>query len=182
MVDVQNDFLPGGPLPVPKGEEIIPILNDYIKIFNKINGKIFATRDWHPPNHASFIKNGGIWPEHCIRETEGAKFHPGLNLPENIILISKATDPYKEAYSGFEDTNLLKKLEKEQINRVFIGGLATDYCVKNTVLDALKFRFKTFFLMDGSRGINSTSGEIKRAVELMLINGAKKVVLLNFFL
>ena len=131
--------------------------------------------------HISFKENGGKWPRHCVRETEGAKFYPGLKLPETTIIISKATEPDKEGYSGFNKSKLLKELKKEQIKRVFIGGLTTDYCVKNTVLDALNFGFETFFLMDGSRGIDSNLGDIQRAIDLMQINGAKKVVLSNFF-
>ena len=180
MTDVQNDFLLGGSLPVPNGEEVIPVLNKYIKIFEKKQAKIFATRDWHPINHISFREFGGIWPSHCVRDTKGAKFHPKLLLPKNSIIISKATEPYQEAYSGFEGTNLLKELKKFKAMRIFIGGLATDYRVKNTVLDALKFGFHTFFLWDGSRGINTKPGDIQRSLEKMEQNGAKKVTLLNF--
>lgn len=162
-------------MPVPNGEEIIPILNTYIEIFKKEDAKIFATRDWHPNNHISFKENGGKWPRHCVRETEGAKFYPGLKLPETTIIISKATEPDKEGYSGFNDTKLLKELKKEQIKRVFVGGLATDYCVKNTVFDALNFGFETFFLIDASRGIDSALGDVQRAVDLMQNNGANKI-------
>jgi len=181
VVDVQNDFLSQGSLPVPNGEAVIPVLNDYIKAFKKRQAKIFATRDWHPINHMSFREFGGKWPPHCIRDTHGAKFHPNLVLPKNSIIISKATKPNQEAYSGFEGTNLLKKLEKFKVIRLFIGGLATDYCVKNTVLDALKFGFRTFFLWDGSRGINANAGDIEKSIELMEEYGAKKVILSNFY-
>ena len=181
VVDVQNDFLSQGSLPVPNGEAVIPVLNDYIKAFKKRRAKIFATRDWHPINHMSFREFGGKWPPHCIRDTHGAKFHPNLVLPKNSIIISKATKPNQEAYSGFEGTNLLKKLEKFEVIRLFIGGLATDYCVKNTVLDALKFGFRTFFLWDGSRGINANAGDIEKSIELMEEYGAKKVILSNFY-
>jgi nicotinamidase/pyrazinamidase len=175
VTDVQNDFLSEGSLPVPNGEEIIPVLNDYIEVFKKARGIIFATRDWHPPDHVSFREYGGIWPAHCIRETKGAQFHPKLKLPKNVIVISKATDPEKEAYSGFDKTNLLKELKKSKVIRVFIGGLATDYCVKNTVMDALKLGFETFLLIDASRGIDSTQGDVQRAIDSMQSNGAKKI-------
>ena len=180
LVDVQNDFLPGGSLPVPQGNLVIPILNEYIILFNKANARIFATRDWHPPNHISFLEYGGVWPSHCVRDTKGADFHPNLNLAEKVVIISKATDPTKEGYSGFENTDLLKILGKEQIKRVFVGGLAIEYCVKNTILDALRFGFMTFFLFDGSRGINSNSGDIDGAIESMKLKGAKKVEIKNF--
>lgn len=180
LVDIQNDFLPGGSLPVPKGDLVIPILNKYIDLFSNVDAKIFATRDWHPPNHLSFIDYGGIWPVHCVRNTEGAKFNSSLNLPKKTVIISKATDPNIEAYSGFENTGLLKILKNKEIKRIFIGGLAIDYCVKNTVLDALKFGYITFLLLDGSLGINANSGDVKRAIELMKIKGAKKIELANF--
>lgn len=180
LVDIQNDFLTGGSLPVPKGDLVIPILNEYIVIFNKADAKIFATRDWHPPNHMSFLECGGIWSSHCVQDTNGADFNPNLNLPKEFVLISKATDPTREGYSGFENPKLLKILKKEQIKRVFIGGLAIEYCVKNTVLDALRFGFITFFLFDGSRGINSNLGDVAEAIELMELKGAKKVKLANF--
>jgi len=181
VVDVQNDFLSDGSLPVPNGEAVIPVLNYYIKAFKKRQAKIFATRDWHPLNHMSFREFGGMWPPHCIRDTKGAKFHSNLVLPKNSIIISKATEPDQEAYSGFEGTNLLKKLEKFKVIRLFIGGLATDYCVKNTVLDALKCGFRTFFLWDGSRGINANACDIEKSIELMEEYGAKKVILSNFY-
>ena len=180
LVDIQNDFFPGGSLPVPQGDLVIPILNEYLILFQKVNSTIFATRDWHPPNHVSFLEQGGKWPSHCVQDTKGAEFHPSLNLPEEVILISKATDPTKEGYSGFENPDLLKILKKKQIERVFIGGLAIEYCVKNTILDALNFGFDTFFLFDGSRGINSNSGDVDRAIELMKLKGAIKVELKNF--
>lgn len=180
LVDIQNDFLPEGSLPVPQGDLVIPILNEYIFLFHKFNARIFATRDWHPPNHVSFLEQGGKWPSHCVQNTKGAEFHPNLNLPEDAVLISKATDPSKEGYSGFENPDLLKILKKEQLKQVFIGGLAIEYCVKSTVLDALNLGFETFFLFDGSRGINCNLGDVDKAIELMIIKGAKKVELRNF--
>ncbi|MBS7655868.1 nicotinamidase [Candidatus Bathyarchaeota archaeon] len=175
IVDVQNDFLPEGALPVPKGDEVIPVLNKYINLFNKVGASIFATRDWHPLNHASFNTQGGIWPPHCIQNTKGAEFPSSLKLPENAIVISKATNPNAEAYSGFEGTDLAIKLKKLGVKKVFIGGLATDYCVKNTVLDALKEGFKTFLLEDASRGVNLKPEDSKNAIKEMVIKGALKI-------
>lgn len=179
VVDVQVDFCPGGALPVPDGDKIIPIINEYIKKFDAAGALIVATRDWHPPNHISFKAQGGPWPPHCIQGTRGAEFHPSLRLPERVIIISKATDPMKEAYSGFEGTNLSEVLRGAGVRRVFVAGLATEYCVKNTVLDALKHGFETFLLEDAVKGIELAPGDVKRAVEEMLKMGAKKITLVD---
>jgi nicotinamidase/pyrazinamidase len=180
VADVQNDFCTGGALPVPECDQVIPILNDYIKIFEKSNAKIFATRDWHPQNHISFKAQGGPWPPHCIQDTEGARFHPDLKLPTKTTIISKAKDPHKEAYSGFEDTELEDKLKKQNVTRVFVGGLATDYCVKNTVLDARKLGLDTVLLIDATRGINVEPDDVTKAISKMMKNGAKQGTLIDF--
>ena len=172
IVDVQNDFCPGGMLPVPRGDEVIPILNKYIEIFNSKKLPIYATRDWHPENHISFKTMGGPWPPHCIQNTWGAQFHPKLNIPPHAIIISKATEPDREAYSGFEETNLKDSLKSRGVKRVFIGGLATDYCVKETVMDALKIGFETILLEDASRGVDVNIGDSERAINEMILKGA----------
>ena len=177
IVDVQRDFCPGGTLPVPNGDAVVPVLNGYIKIFRKAGASIYATRDWHPPNHASFKEKGGIWPTHCVQGTEGAKFHPELELPKVAVVVSKATDPEKDAYSGFESTNLKEELEGKRIKRVFIGGLATDYCVKSTILDAIKQGFETVLLQDAIRGVNLKPHDDERAIKGMVAAGAKKATL-----
>lgn len=175
VVDVQKDFLPGGALPVPKGDEVIPVLNNYIKIFKEMRGRIFATRDWHPANHVSFKGRGGPWPPHCIQGTEGAEFSGDLRLPGDTVIISKATDPDVESYSGFGGTDLAERLRKDGVRRVFVGGLATEYCVKNTVLDAIEEGFETYFLEDASRGIELHPGDIEKAVAEMVRKGAVKI-------
>lgn len=180
IVDVQNDFCPGGALPVPEGDQVIPVLNDYIKIFKKANARIFATRDWHPPNHISFKAQGGPWPPHCVQNSEGAKFHPDLKLPRDTTIISKATDPLKEAYSGFDGTKLANTLKTQGAARVFVGGLATDYCVKNTVLDARKMGFETVLLLDAIRGINVEPDDVKKAIAEMIKNDTKQATLEDF--
>ncbi|MEM1582368.1 MAG: nicotinamidase [Candidatus Bathyarchaeia archaeon] len=177
VVDVQVDFCPGGALPVPDGDKVVPILNEYIRKFDAAGALIIATRDWHPPNHASFKDYGGPWPPHCIQGTQGAKFHSGLHLPKRAIIISKATDPFKEAYSGFEGTGLREDLREAGVRRVFVGGLATEYCVKNTVLDALKYGFEVFLLEDAVKGIDVTPGDVDKAIKEMLNKGAKKITL-----
>ncbi|HDM88754.1 MAG TPA: bifunctional nicotinamidase/pyrazinamidase [Candidatus Bathyarchaeota archaeon] len=177
LVDVQRDFCSGGALPVPDGEKVIPVLNKYIEKFSKAGALIVATRDWHPPNHMSFKDYGGIWPSHCIQGTLGAEFHPDLRLPREVRIVSKATSADKEAYSGFDGTNLERELKDAGIKRVFVGGLATDYCVKSTVLDALRLGFETILLVDAIKGVDAKPGDSERAIEEMVRNGAKKASL-----
>jgi nicotinamidase/pyrazinamidase len=177
IVDVQKDFCPGGSLPVKDGDKVVPVLNDYIKTFLNAGAKIYATRDWHPQNHMSFKQYGGIWPPHCVVETEGAKFHPDLKLPKSAKIISKATTPDREAYSGFDGTNLERDMAGKGVRRVFISGLATDYCVKNTVLDAIKLGFKAVLLTDATLGVNVKPGDSEKAIKEMIEAGAETVTL-----
>jgi nicotinamidase/pyrazinamidase len=180
VTDIQKDFLPGGALPVPEGDEVIPVLNDYINLFTSAKAKVFATRDWHPPNHISFKPFGGPWPIHCLQNSEGAKFHSDLKLPKDVTVISKATDLQREAYSSFDGTTLENQLKEIGVTRVFVGGLATDYCVKETVLDGLKAGFNMVLLSDAVRGINVKPDDSKKAVEEMQDEGAGTVTLEDF--
>ncbi|GBD04053.1 Nicotinamidase [bacterium HR19] len=175
VVDIQKDFTPGGALAVPDGDKIIPVVNKYIEEFRKRGAKIFATRDWHPENHISFRERGGPWPPHCVQNTEGAQFHPDLKLPDDAEIISKAFDPDKEAYSGFQGTELDEKLKSYGVEKVFVCGLATDYCVKNTVLDAIKNGYKTFLLLDAVKGIAQDTTE--KAIEEMKSAGAEIITI-----
>lgn len=172
LVDVQNDFLPGGSLAVPMGNEVIPILNRYIALFHARGLPIFATRDWHPPNHSSFVEQGGPWPSHCVAATRGAAFPASLEFPCDTQIVSKAMNKGKDAYSGFDDTQLELSLKSSGICRVFIGGLATEYCVMNTVKDALQYRYVTFVLEDAVRAININPDDGRRALEEMARLGA----------
>lgn len=172
VVDVQKDFCPGGALAVPEGDSVVPVLNRYIERFANEKLPIFATRDWHPAKHKSFKEFGGIWPVHCVQKSDGANFHPDLKLPETAKIISKATKVKEEAYSGFQGTDLKELLKKQKVKRIFVGGLATDYCVKNTVLDGLKSGFITFLLMDAVKGVDVNPGDSERAIEEMLSAGA----------
>jgi len=179
LIDVQNDFCPGGALPVSKGNEIIPVLNKYIELFSKLNLPILASRDWHPKETRHFKKFGGQWPKHCIQETKGAMFHPDLKLPKETIIISKGMDPEKDSYSAFDGvdskgTSLDKVLKKLNVEELYIGGLATDYCVRATVLDAVKLGFKVKLLMDGIKGVEPHSSY--KALEEMLENGVEPIV------
>ena len=180
VVDVQKDFCPGGSLPVPHGDKVVPILNMYLQQFEEADAPIYATRDWHPPNHISFMSQGGPWPSHCIQNTEGAEFHEDLKLPRSTIVVSKATNPDKEAYSGFDETTLGEELRRKSVRKVFVGGLATDYCVKSTVLDAIVLGFKTVLLEDAVQGVDVRPGDSERAVEDMKAKGAWIATYSNF--
>jgi nicotinamidase/pyrazinamidase len=174
IVDVQNDFLPGGALAVADGDAVLPVLNSYIAAFQKHELPIYATRDWHTPDHCSFQAQGGTWPPHCVAGTLGADFAPQLKLPEadQFVIISKATQPDKDAYSGFDGTDLAEWLQKENVRRLFIGGLATDYCVLNTVRDALKQGFDVILLEDAMRPVNRQPDDGAKAIQEMRQHGA----------
>lgn len=175
IVDVQNDFLPGGSLAVAHGDEVVPVLNRYIGAFEAAGLPIYVTRDWHPANHCSFKAEGGIWPPHCVAATEGAQFAPGLRHPADAVVVSKATTPQKDAYSGFEGTDLAAQLRERNIRRLFIGGLATDYCVLNTVRDAINHDFTVFLLKDAIRAVNVRPGDGQKAEDEMQSLGAKLI-------
>lgn len=173
LVDVQNDFLPGGSLPVPNGDEIIPALNRYVALFHAHGLPIFATRDWHPSDHCSFLQQGGPWPPHCIAATPGAAFPASLALPSDIHIVSKAAAPEKDAYSGFTDTELDAFLRSSGARRVFIGGLSAEYCVLNTVKDALRYHYTVYVLKDAIRAMDSLNHG--RALEEMRSLGATPI-------
>ncbi len=173
VVDMQKDFMPGGALPVPEGDTIIPTINRYIEIFEGRATPVFFTRDWHPQNHISFKGHGGIWPPHCVQNTEGAQFHPDLKIPsDNKFVISKGTSPDFDAYSGFQGTALESLLRERGVRRVFVCGVATDYCVKNTALGALNLGFGTFLLLDAVKGVDLQPGDSQKAIDHLLSKGA----------
>lgn len=177
IVDVQNDFCPGGALAVPEGDAVVPILNEYARRFHKAGALVLATRDWHPVNHTSFQAQGGPWPPHCVQGTEGAAFHPDLRLPEGTVVVSKADNPEVEAYSFFAGTDMPERLREHGIERLFVGGLATDYCVRSTVLDSLAAGFDTYYLADASRGVEVQPGDTARAEAEMETAGAQRLTL-----
>lgn len=172
LVDVQLDFLPGGSLAVPHGDEVVPALNRYVAVFRGLTLPVVATRDWHPPDHCSFQAQGGPWPPHCVVGSEGARFAPLLDLPCEGRIVSKATTRDRDAYSGFEGTDLDEWLKRAGVSRVFVGGLATDYCVLNTVRDALRFGYATFLLLDAVRAVDAQAGDGERAIAEMRRLGA----------
>jgi len=175
VVDVQKDFLPGGALAVPRGDAVVPELKAWAGRFAAGNLPVIATRDWHPPNHCSFAPQGGPWPPHCVAGSDGARFAPGLDLPAAAVVISKATRPDEEAYSGFQGTDLAGRLAELGVKRVFVGGLATDYCVLATVQDALALGFEVCLLEQAVRAVDVTPGDGERAVEEMRTLGAHPV-------
>lgn len=177
IVDVQNDFLPGGKLGVARGDEVVPALNRYIERFASRGLPIFATRDWHPENHCSFTDQGGIWPPHCLAASPGAEFAPGLALPDAAIVVSKADTPAQDAYSGFEGTGLAAQLRSRGVRRVYVGGIATDYCVLNTVKDALAEGFEVLLLTDAIRAVDVEPGDGDAAIERMKAWSAQPVSL-----
>ncbi|MBI5135726.1 MAG: nicotinamidase [Nitrospirae bacterium] len=172
VVDVQNDFLPGGALAVADGNRVVPSLNRHIAAFVKAGALVVATRDWHPPGHGSFTARGGPWPPHCVAGTAGAAFAPGLALPPGCLVVSKGERPDGDAYSGFDGTGLAATLRERGVQRVFVGGLATDYCVQATVLDAIKAGFATFVLSDSVRAVNAHPGDGRAATLAMQSAGA----------
>lgn len=174
VVDVQRDFLPGGSLAVPGGDEVVPVLNRYIRRFEGA-APIVATRDWHPADHCSFAARGGPWPPHCVQGTPGAEFAPDLALPEDALIVSKAMGSERDAYSGFDGTGLESLLKRQGTERVFVGGLATDYCVLETVKDARKAGFEVLLLADAIRAVGVEPGDEEAALAEMRDAGARPV-------
>ncbi|MDP2689122.1 MAG: bifunctional nicotinamidase/pyrazinamidase [Deltaproteobacteria bacterium] len=182
IIDAQNDFCPGGALPVKDGAEVVPVLNRYIELFTAAGFPVYATRDWHPSETRHFKKFGGAWPPHCVQGTEGAEFHPGLRLPENAVIISKGEQYDADSYSGFdghdaEGSPLEDLLRYRGVTHIYAGGLATDYCVRQTVLDALKKGFEVTLLLDAVRGVDVKEGDSERSIEEMIESGARTAII-----
>jgi nicotinamidase/pyrazinamidase len=182
VVDVQNDFCPGGTFAVPDGDAVVAPLNDYIARFRSADGAVFASRDWHPAKTTHFKAYGGAWPPHCVQETPGAAFHRDLALPADAVVVSKGMDPEEDAYSCFqaEDASgmpFAAALGERGVQRLYVGGLATDYCVRATVLDALREGFEVLVLADAIRAVDLEPGDGARAVEEMRRAGARFITL-----
>jgi nicotinamidase/pyrazinamidase len=175
VVDVQRDFLPGGSLAVRGGDEVVPVLARAVRAATQSHVPVFATRDWHPPHHCSFRERGGTWPPHCVQNTPGAEIASGLRLPASAMLVSKGSRPDRDAYSAFDGTDLGRRLRSLAVRRVVVGGLATDYCVRHTVLDALDAGFEVTVLEDAVRAVEAHPGDGARALEAMRSHGAKVV-------
>lgn len=151
VVDVQNDFCPGGSLAVDEGDRVVPILNEWMDAAARKGIPVYASRDWHPSRHPSFTEYGGDWPPHCIQDTSGAAFHPDLRLPASTLIVSKGARFDKDQYSALDETGLGSHLAAEGIARLIVGGLAEDVCVLATVLDARKEGFDVVLLAGATR-------------------------------
>jgi nicotinamidase/pyrazinamidase len=182
VVDVQNDFCPGGALPVPEGDRVVPVLNQYVEAVRRSGGDVFASRDWHPSGTKHFRAAGGPWPPHCVQGTGGAAFHARLDLPTHAVIITKGDNPRDDGYSAFDGVDpsgrpLLEVLRERHIDRLLVGGLATDYCVRASVLDGLRHGFDLVLLLDAVRGIDLKDGDVARALDEMLRAGARTATL-----
>ena len=183
IVDFQNDFTPGGALPVERGDEVAVPINAISDRFDFV----VATRDWHPPDHGSFVgvevdpdrweglDPPGIWPPHCVQGTPGAELHPALDRSRVDVVVDKAQDPNTQGYSAFHGGDLAEVLRERGVDHVYIAGLATDYCVKNSVLDAVREGFDVTVVEDAIRGIEVKPGDVERAKETMRAAGAEFV-------
>ena len=172
VVDVQNDFCPGGTLAVAHGDEVVEPLNELIDEFLERGDPVYKSRDWHPPTTKHFEKYGGTWPVHCVQNTKGAEFHPALRDDPRINVVSKGLGD-TDCYSAFDETDLATQLQEQGVKEVLVGGLATDYCVKNTVLDALKNGFKVKALSNAMKAVEVHPGDGERAMEEMRAAGAE---------
>lgn len=158
LVDVQRDFCPGGALAVEAGDRVVPVLNRWIRAARERGVPVYASRDWHPPRHLSFAAQGGPWPPHCLQDSEGARYHPDLELPEDAVTVSKGVRFDRDQYSAFDETGLATQLRRDGVKRLFVGGLATDVCVRATVLDALQAGFEVHVLVEGTRPVRPEAG------------------------
>ena len=172
-MDVQRDFCPGGALAVRGGDEVVPTLNRMVAACVELGIPIYYSRDWHPPNHISFKARGGPWPPHCVQGTPGAEFHSSLSVPPDAIVISKGDNPNAEAYSAFQGTDLEKRLEKAGVDTIILGGLTTDYCVKESTIDARRAGFGVEVLEDCTRAVNVRPKDGENALAAIRKAGAK---------
>jgi nicotinamidase/pyrazinamidase len=180
IVDVQNDFCPGGALGVPGGDAVVPVLNRYAERFAAAGAPVFASRDWHPARTSHFKAYGGVWPPHCVQDTPGAAFHPQLTLPPGAAIVSKGMDPSEDAYSCFQSETgdgmpFPATLGELGVGRLFVGGLATDYCVKSTVVDGVREGFEMVVLTDAIAAVDLTPGDGARALDEMRAAGARMI-------
>ena len=162
IVDVQSDFCPGGALPVPDGDAVVAPLNRWLAAAADKGVPVYASRDWHPAGHPSFVERGGKWPPHCIQDTTGAAFHPALELPAGVVKIAKGVRFDKDQYSAFDDTGLAERLREDGVARLWIGGLAQDVCVEATVLEACDAGFEVHVIEDATKPITAEGGAAAR--------------------
>jgi nicotinamidase/pyrazinamidase len=184
IVDIQNDFCPGGALGVPGGDQVVPVLNRYAEHFAARGAPVFASRDWHPTETTHFKPYGGVWPPHCVQGTPGADFHPDVALPAGTEIVSKGMDPRADAYSCFqaESTDgmpFAAVLGERGVSRLFIGGLATDYCVRATVIDGVQAGFEMVVLADAVAAVDLAPGDGAKALDEMRAAGAQLIHLVD---
>jgi nicotinamidase/pyrazinamidase len=184
VVDVQKDFCAGGALAAPGGVEIIPAVNRHVAAASTRGMPVYATRDWHPVRTTHFKEYGGNWPPHCVQGTAGAQFHPALKLPPDAIIVNKGDDPERHGYSAFEGhtsegKTLLDDLRDRHITRVYVAGIATDYCVRQSALDALRAGLEVRVLPDAIAGIDVRPGDAQRALDEISAAGAELVPTLD---
>jgi len=185
LVDIQNDFCQGGSLAVPEGDDVVPVVNRLAPLF----AFVAASQDWHPPNHSSFKDQGGPWPPHCIQGSDGAQLHPGLDRSNIDMIAKKGFDPEKDVFNALEaiDSSALAteeagenrgldaELHRRGISNIFVAGLATDYCVRATVLDALARGYAVYPIVDAMRGVDIQPDDSKNAIDEMAASGAHPI-------
>ena len=179
VIDMQNDFLPGGSLGVPQGDRVLGPINALIDLYQGRALPVYASRDWHPGDHCSFAAQGGPWPPHCVADSEGARFSSELRLPQDAIIVSKADTQAQDAYSAFNETGLARGMRAAGISRIAVCGLATDYCVLNTVLDGIDAGFEVLLVLEAMRAVEVKPGDGDRAIARMLTAGAVPVRMSN---
>ena len=181
VVDVQNDFCPGGSLAVADGDQVVPVLNRYVERFTEQGLPVIFTRDWHPAETSHFQAQGGPWPPHCVQGTPGARFHPDLLVPATAIVVSKGMEPGEDGYSAFvgrdqRGRRLAELLREFGVGTLLVGGLATDYCVVSSVVEAREAGFEVEVIADAIRAVDIKPGDGERAIERMLAAGASLVI------
>lgn len=158
IVDVQNDFCPGGTLPIEHGDQVVPVINRWIENFIEQGLPVYASRDWHPKDHLSFKTEGGLWPPHCIQDTPGAAFHPDLRLPAAAVIVTKGVRFDQDQNSAFDQTGLETHLRRKGIARLIVAGLALDVCVLATVMDARRAGLEVLLILEGTRPVTASDG------------------------
>ena len=172
IIDVQVDRCPGGAAPVPGGDSVVPVLNDWLRAAEAIGATVVAVRDWHPADHCSFRDQGGSWPAHCVQDTAGAAFHRALELPAQPIMVHKGTARARDSESAFDDTGLAGRLHERGVGRIWVGGLAQDTAVRASVIDACEAGFDTHLIPAATRPSGAAPGRAERALEAMRAAGA----------
>jgi len=171
VIDVQKDFCPGGALPIARGDEVVPVINEWMRAAGNAGVPVYLSRDWHPEHHLSFAESGGPWPVHCLQDSEGAGFHPTLEVPHDGVIVTKGTRFDQDQNSAFDQTGLADWLHRQRVRRIFVGGLAEDVCVLATVLDGCQAGFEMVLIAAATRPVTAEGG--RKAREQMQKAGAR---------